>query len=291
MTQKILAFSGAKQSGKSTACNIICGMETQSLGIVDDFNVGQNGELLVHEPGHPDNVYVLLNQFSNEHDTVAWFEENVFPYVKVYSFADELKLLCVNLLGLDYNLVYGTDVDKNTLTHLDWGNMPGILTPEAYELLNKRFKYDLCSYEDKLWIADDIGCVFHEPGPMTVRDVLQYVGTNIFRRMYSKVWVNSCINKILAEGSQFALICDARFEDEVQTVQEVGGKVIRLTRSPYAHLDKHGSETVLDNYQGFDWVLDNKNMTIDEAGKALYYKLREWGYLEYEIQFGENAPS
>lgn len=273
---KIVAFSGRASSGKSTMCNIVFGMEMQSLGLIDDFNIAEDGKLLVHEPGLPDRAYTLLDVFSFNQQVRDYLDNNVFPYVKVYAFADQLKLLCINLLGLDANKVYGTDADKNTLTHIKWEDMPGIVTTPAYmEIM------PMSSVEDKLY--------YHERGLMTIREVLQYVGTNIFRRIYEPVWVNACINQIKNEESQFGLIGDCRFQSEVEAIQKEGGKVIRLTRNPYAKL--HESETELDNYKGFDWVLDNKDLSIDDAGKQLYYKLKEWNYLEYEMQFREDVPS
>ena len=75
-----------------------------------------------------------------------------------------------------------------------------------------------------------------------------------------------------------ALVGDCRFPDEVEAVQQAGGKVIRLTRS--LHEDSHVSETALDTHEGFDAVIDNQDMTIEEQSKALLNTLGEWGWLE-----------
>ena len=49
----------------------------------------------------------------------------MWPYVKLYSFADELKRICVELFNIPYECVYGTDEQKNQpQEHLLWDNMP-----------------------------------------------------------------------------------------------------------------------------------------------------------------------
>jgi hypothetical protein len=284
---KLLGFAAAKQAGKNTHCNVILGWEMSSLGLIDDFNIAEDGKLLIHEPGQPSNHFVLMDTFTDNPEVRAWLDEKIHPYVKVYSYADSLKQVCVALLGLDSKLVYGTDADKNVLTHLKWEDMPGVVSQSEINRLFRQYETSGGFGVD----GDDfesLGMMVHNDGPMTVREVLQYVGTNIFRRMYEPVWVNACLNQIKNEGSQFALVCDVRFPNEVQAIHEAGGKVIKLTRAPFAHLDKHVSEQSIDD-STVDWVLDNKDLTIDASSKQLYAKLKEWSYLEYEIMFGETT--
>lgn len=163
---------------------------------------------------------------------------------KIYSFADPLKQdICMNILGLTYDQCYGSDDDKNSLTHLTWNNQK-----------------------------------------LTARDVMQIVGTEMFRAMYPEVWVNALINKILADNLEVALICDCRFPNEVEIVQKHHGHVLRLTRDPF-HSDHH-SERALDkenyDWSNFDSIIDNENLDINAKNaqisdylfysKALYYR-------------------
>jgi len=48
MTQKILSFSGRKQSGKNTCCNLLIGFEMVSLGLTSHFKI-KNGQLWVND--------------------------------------------------------------------------------------------------------------------------------------------------------------------------------------------------------------------------------------------------
>src|SRR5688572_6769865 len=43
--------------------------------------------------------------------------------VKIYSFSDPLKKFCIDVLGLDHIQCYGSDDDKNSLTHIIWDDM------------------------------------------------------------------------------------------------------------------------------------------------------------------------
>ena len=83
---------------------------------------------------------------------------------------------------------------------------------------------------------------------------------------------------MINSGTELAIVPDIRFPNEVKAIQKAGGKVIRLTRSPYE--DSHASETSLDNYKEFDHVINNKDMTIDETNMELLKVLREWGWLK-----------
>ena len=49
MQQKILGFSGRKQSGKNTCANVIFGWEMISLGITRNFSMSDSGELVISD--------------------------------------------------------------------------------------------------------------------------------------------------------------------------------------------------------------------------------------------------
>ena len=117
---------------------------------------------------------------------------------------------------------------------------------------------------------------------MTAREVMQYVGTDFFRRIYPQVWVESTIRKIQKESPNLAVVVDCRFENEVKGIQDVGGKVIRLSRNIFGDSDQHPSETALDNYEGFDAVIDNAEMSIAEQNESIYNQLAEWGFINFK---------
>lgn len=139
------------------------------------------------------------------------------------AFAEALKEMCIAVLGLQRNLVYGTDTDKNTPTHIKWDTMP----------LRVRWKYRLKWYKLRT-------------GFMTVREVLQIMGTDIFREMFENdVWANSPFRRNWSEYD-VVIITDCRFPNEKAVTEARGGTVIRIDRETGLK-DTHASETSLDN--------------------------------------------
>jgi hypothetical protein len=158
---------------------------------------------------------------------------------KIYNFADLLKKnVCMDIFGMTYDQCYGSDDDKNTITHLQW--------------------------EDKL---------------LSAREVMQFVGTDIFRKMDKNVWANATINQIEKESPELAVIADCRFPNEVEAVKKAGGIVIKLTRNPFN--SDHTSEVALDSSvyssTNFDIVITNHLMDIDQQNYAVVKFLNKKG--------------
>lgn len=206
---KIIAFSGRKQSGKSTS--------------------GEYVQSLIH---------------------------SINPKIKVktYSFADPLKRnICIDLLGLTEQQCYGTDEDKNSLTNIRWEDMPN---------------YDIS------WTYDS---EYDTSGFMTARQVMEFVGTRIFRAMKQNVWVDSTLKQIQKDNYNIAIILDTRFPDEVDPILNVGGYVIRLTRNPFHSFSE--PEVALDpdryDWSKFSLVIDNENITEAEKNSLILQFISE----------------
>ena len=252
---RILGLSGKKQSGKNTASSFLHGMEMLGLAIVPEFQLNDKGKLIVPVEGDGGDIQgAILDLETKTDEFAAYMGRNVWPFIKAYSFADVLKeTVCMQVLGLTREQCYGTDEQKNSDTHIKWGDLP---TPNE-NLKNKN---------------------------LTAREVMQYVGTDFFRKLYPNVWVDSTIKKIEREGTEMAVITDVRFPNEVTCIQEKGGRVIRLTRDLSSGEDQHPSQFVLDDYEGFDLVVDNRDLTALETSEIIYKHLREWGWASTEIE-------
>lgn len=288
--QRILCFSGRKQSGKNTSANFIVGNVLVDLGVCKEMAISPKGELWVSDIfGNEKDGQGILNLSSTHPEVVKFLDEEVHPYVKLYSFADILKRdVCMGVLGLTEKQCFGSDADKNTLTHLKWDNMPGVVTeilPDVHPADMEQIGGRLGPYYQQL----KNGVVYHKPGYMTAREVLQFVGTEIFRKMWGDVWAESTLKRIVDEGSLKPIICDCRFPNEVFATQRAGGKVIRFTRNPAGNSDVHESETALDK-ENFDWsnfdaVIENDTSTIDEQNGALVEALSQW---DNELEVAES---
>jgi len=110
---------------------------------------------------------------------------------------------------------------------------------------------------------------------MTAREFMQYLGTDIMRKMYEPIWLENCFRRIEEDKPEVAIIGDCRFMNEIHAVQERGGKVIRLKRSLYEC--NHQSEIDADNYTEFDGVIDNSNLDINQSCQAFIDELIKLG--------------
>lgn len=255
---RIIGISGKKQSGKSTSANWLHGLVLKEQGLVEDFNVDANGKLAIEtfdqsgqkgwgefDVGRTDDAFV------------EYAEEAMWPHVKMYSFADTLKSLAIHLFGLRPQQVYGSEADKNSLTQFNWENMPGVVCQPNWIQCGNMDYSDIP--------PEEIGLMERQSGPMTAREFMQHFGTDIMRKMYPNIWVDNTIKKILAEGSELAVIPDVRFPNEVEAILANGGEVIRLSR--VYEEDGHQSETCLDSgnfdHSKFTYVIENADIGID----------------------------
>lgn len=166
------------------------------------------------------------------------FETSNLGQSKIYNFADPLKQVCIDILGLTYDQCYGTDENKNELVDCYW---PGI------------------------------------DQQMTAREVMQHLGTDMFRRLQQNVWSAATIRLIEKEKPHMALIADCRFPNEVDAVKNAGGIVIKLNRNLYE--STHSSEIALDDnlydQSKFDLVIDNQDSNLSKKNKTIYNFLIE----------------
>ena len=246
MTQ-IIGFAGRKQAGKNTACNFILAMKLAELAVCAKSRLGENGSVEVtdifEERVSGLDWCPLEDPFVN---TKSLFDDKLGAHIKIYAFADKLKRFAIEIFGLDESLVYGTDADKNSKTFLKWQDMP--------ESGKKK-------------------------GTMTVREVLQYVGTDVFRKMYKDIWVDSCIRDIKKDSPDLALVCDVRFENEIIAIQNEGGTVIGLTRFKEDD-DEHKSESEIAKKLSLcDAIVDNSKLTIAEQNEKIYGVLKDTEFI------------
>lgn len=222
---QVIIISGKKQSGKDTSCEFLT-------------------QYLLNRPGS---------------DPMDKCQQKHFPtfHVKTYSFAEPLKRFLVEVMGLSHEQCWGTNEQKDTLTHLRWAGLPF----SAVELF--RIREDI-KYKDDEY--------------MSGREVMQVFGSNICRMMWPDCWANGTKNAIMAEKPKYAFICDARFPNEIEKFVDLPRSpvIVRLTRDPY-NSSGHWSENALDKY---DWSkfskfvqIDNRNMTIEEKNKVLLEKV------------------
>lgn len=119
------------------------------------------------------------------------------------------------------------------------------------------------------------------------RTIIQQLGTNKVRALFPNYWAEA-ISKFLAvvaNDFDYALVPDARFENEIDTIKLYNTNVytIRIERfnqdkTPYYNPAftqeqlNHPSETSLDDYEDFDYTVENYDsdvLMLDDAANTI----------------------
>lgn len=171
-------------------------------------------------------------------DTAAEYLEKKYPgKVKRVAFADKLKEVAMQLFGLSWEQCYGSQEIKEKVDPR-WGASP--------------------------------------------RELLQGVGQKM-REITPDIWVDTVFNvtipQLEEQGFDCVVISDVRYPNEGDKIHEVGGTVVKVTRegSGVTVGASHSSETSMNDYQNFDFVLENNG-----GFEEYYWKLdRLMENLEY----------
>jgi len=138
------------------------------------------------------------------------------------------------------------------------------------QLEDREFKEKELGEEWRQYFNDDYDLVYEKESTfsslLTPRKLLQLLGTECGRQIiHPNIWVNA----LFADYTPLTywLVTDVRFHNECQAIKNRGGIVIKINRD-FDVVDNHSSETALDNYNGFDFVVDN-NGSIDDLTNNL----------------------
>ena len=102
---------------------------------------------------------------------------------------------------------------------------------------------------------------------LTPRKLLQLLGTEAGRHIiHPNIWVNALFADYEPDSNW--IITDVRFPNEAKAIKEKGGIMIRVNRPQFMAngrvivKDEHESETALDDYDGFDYVIENDSDSV-----------------------------
>lgn len=166
--------------------------------------------------------------------------------LETVALAEPLKQFCIDYLGLTREGCYGTDDQKNAVCGT-WGIFNSSI--------RKQFDRGV----------DD---------PISNREVLQVVGTEVFRNCFRETfWIDLMklnLSKAAREGAEVAFVTDVRFRNEMNAVRELGGRLVRINRN----LDQtdqipHASELEMASIpdEEFDYVVDNDGSFAEYCDK------------------------
>lgn len=223
-------------------------------------------------------------------DTPEDFIDNKSVF-KIKKFADKLKdIVCLLIgctreeledpefkemkLGSEWNLYqFGHQTDEIApWSHVfdgDFGPMYQTYTSmdEAVEQFKSWVKcsYDE-DYEDQFYIRTF---------KMTPRKLLQLIGTECGRNIiHPNIWVNASMSGYSGESNW--IFTDVRFPNEADAIRNRGGILIRTKR--FMELEtkaQHPSETALDNYTDWDYVIENTGSIEELTEKVRQILIRK----------------
>lgn len=119
MNKLTIILSAKKQGGKSSLGKYILTEYINSKIGKQRFILEKAGQDLLVRDQFDNNRILQVDHPSDDIDTISKTYS-----AKVYSFADPLKSICTDVLGLDLAQCYGTDDDKNSKTHIMWDDLP-----------------------------------------------------------------------------------------------------------------------------------------------------------------------
>lgn len=190
---KILAFTGRKQSGKTSSAKFVVGQYVVGYELFPNcssFSQNKDGDILLKL----DNDLAMLPMKPNN-ENYEFYYNVLYPKIKIYSFATELKIAVVRIFNVPEEWVFGTEKDKNRLTKVKWN--------------------DFCKRDKNERV---------NPVYMTVREVLQEFG-NFCREFKKDCWVQSTMTSLFSE---YNIIDDLRYDNEAAIIKEKGGLIIKI---------------------------------------------------------------
>jgi len=258
--KKVIALTGKKGTGKTTLAMYIKSLLMRHSGLIenDSLHCIFSSDGICQKINDPYNIYVNNTNLKID----------LCDSIKICSFAYGVKKVATDILGLNENQVYGTQEEKNSITEYFWENMPLWIRWENSKrksIFSSNEKNNIkikelnvvagIKSEQDLW-----NCCFDfnafpinlKSGPMSSREVLQILGTDIFRKMFDEnVWVNCVKNYIQKSDAKYFIIDDMRFESELNVISKnFDHLVINLNRyvdSEDLHPSEIGLSEVLKN--------------------------------------------
>lgn len=176
------------------------------------------------------------------------------------------------------------------------------------ELLGNRYELKMFAEKVKEIVCIITGCtmknlesedfknslVGNEWGNLTYRDFLQKIGTDCGRNIiHPNIWVNTLMKDYKMQyasagiggfhdprpsfkkiGFPRWIITDVRFPNEANAVRDKRGLLIRVNRKGI-DISTHHSEMALDDYDDFDYIIDNDGTEEDLVEKVKEILIKE----------------
>lgn len=101
---------------------------------------------------------------------------------------------------------------------------------------------------------------------ITNREVLQKIGESFRSSLGEDIWIKALMTDYQAKKDNW-IVTDVRYQNEADHIKNKGGILIRVNRDTHNN-DNHKSEIDLDDYNKFDFIIDN-NGSVEELIKKV----------------------
>lgn len=241
----IIGLSGKKQSGKDLATSMIQFLTLE--GVVDKS----------YRAFESDYKYGIDRP-------TQW---------KNRKFADKLKEVCALVTGIPRDYFEQQEYKNKTVSEVtgqDWSCW------KVYDDISNSFTVHMYEADALSRFHQLSGYGKMEKFDMTLRHLLQYTGTDCFRSLiHPNVWVLALMadykqpiyGRVTGDYPKW-IISDVRFPNEISAIKDKSGITLRIERERLVSNDTHISETALDNYENFNYIVSNTSM------KEFYYNLK-----------------
>jgi len=137
-----------------------------------------------------------------------------------------------------------------------------MLHPDMIESIDKSI--------NRLKVTDEN---WYEDKTDITRNILQLYGTEIFRkRVDENWWVKQVKNRCIASQDDVIIVTDCRFPNEITEMmcEEYETIVIRINRNINTQelIASHDSETSLDDWNNWNFIVENNGTLYDLVGSA-----------------------
>ena len=247
----------------STSCQYFTGLCWKISNLVNKFDLTSTGKLRIYDLNgnqFPEGKLLDVVGYSNDPELDSILQvcsPNPNNITQEINFGDALKQVCSAMFGLDPALCWGSDKDKATLTKYTANQFIELIGSGRYPFKDHKGTTQL-----------------------SIREILQLVGTEIGRRIDPCLWVDRTVESIyhLIQNwrPMMILIGDVRFDTEIDAIQKMGGTIIGLKRKPKSSAGStHASEQIDKLLPRCNYIIDNQLHTIEAQCCQLFPIFKE----------------
>lgn len=231
--------------------------------------IGLSGQLQNGKDTVADLILKLTGEQIHHTPTMTKIDGQKIPTWKTTRFAGKLKIMTALIIGCDVADLEREDFKNKELGEewRRWFFVSGI----NEEKISQYYPTE----EDAINAGKHIQWLRSEL--LTPRLILQLLGTEGGREViHPNIWVNSTLNGL--KESDRVIVTDTRFPNEVAGIKRRDGIVVRVIRPNKVSTSTHISETSLNDYTDWNYVIVNDG-TLEDLENKVAIMLRHFNII------------